>query len=272
MTLAVDFESGFTDAFNSLITFLPKLLAFLVILIVGYFIAKAIGKIIDKVLERFGFDRAVERGGIKKAMEQSKYDPSDIVSKLVFYALFLLVLQAAFGVFGPNPVSDLLSDVVAFLPNIAVAIVIVVVAAAIAQAVNDLLSNALGGLSYGPILAKAAAGLIVFFGVVAALNQINVAEFVTQAITTAVLVAVVGTIIIGAGGGLIKPMQHRWENLLDKAEDEGRNAKNEVERSRGDTPYPGETGTPTSTPRSTTSGSTSETAGSTQSYGSGTRQ
>ena len=48
--------------------------------------AKLIAKVIDKILERVGFDRAVERGGIRRALEQSKYDASTIISKIVFYA------------------------------------------------------------------------------------------------------------------------------------------------------------------------------------------
>ena len=87
---------------RSVATFAPKLLAFIVILVVGWILAKLIAKAIDKVLERVGFDRAVERGGIKRALQQSNYDPSTIVSKIVYYALLLFVLQLAFGVFAPT--------------------------------------------------------------------------------------------------------------------------------------------------------------------------
>lgn len=72
----VDLGKGVSDAFGNVAAFVPKLLAFLVILIVGYFVAKAIAKVLAKVLERVGFDRAVERGGVKKALAQSKYEPA----------------------------------------------------------------------------------------------------------------------------------------------------------------------------------------------------
>jgi Flp pilus assembly pilin Flp len=235
----MDLEAGLEAAWANVATFVPRLVVFGIILALGYAIAKAIGKVVDKVLERVGFDRAVERGGIKQAMARSKYDASDIVSKLVFYTLFLFVLQLAFGVFGPNPVSDLITGVIAFLPKVFVAIVIVVIASAIAKGVNDILGNALGGLSYGPVVAKVASGFILFFGVVAALNQIEVAQFVTQALTTAVLVALVGTVIVGVGGGLVKPMQSRWERILDRASDETQNARQQVQANRqGADPYP----------------------------------
>ena len=83
---AVDYGRGIEDAWARVTTFVPKLLAFLVVLVVGYFVAKVIGKVFDQVLERVGFDRAVERGGIKKALENSQYDASSLISKVVFYA------------------------------------------------------------------------------------------------------------------------------------------------------------------------------------------
>ena len=95
-----DLSEGLTAFWVSLATFVPKLVAFLLILIIGLIVAKAIAKAIEKLLEKAGFDRAVERGGVKKALAKSKFDASDIVAKLVYYTLVLFVLQFAFGVFG----------------------------------------------------------------------------------------------------------------------------------------------------------------------------
>jgi hypothetical protein len=130
MPLAVEFQGGISSAWSNVITFVPKLAAALLIILVGYLLAKVVASVLNKVLERVGFDRAVERGGIKQALARSKYDPSDIIAKLAFWLIFLVSLQIAFGVFGPNPISDLLQGLIAYLPNVLVAIVIIVVAAA----------------------------------------------------------------------------------------------------------------------------------------------
>jgi hypothetical protein len=145
----VDWSSSMEEFVQTVGRVLPQVVLFLLILIVGYFIAKAIGSIVDRVLGRVGFDRAVERGGIGRALERTRFDPSDILGKVVFYALMLVVLTLAFGVFGPNPISDLIEGVIAYLPNIFVAIVIIVVAAAIATAVKEVVEASLGGLPYG---------------------------------------------------------------------------------------------------------------------------
>ena len=213
-------QNGLRDGISLIAEFLPKLILFLIILVVGLIIAKTIGKALSALLERVGFDRAVERGGVKKALASSKMDASDIVAKLVYYTLVLFVLQLAFGVFGPNPISDLISQVITFLPSLIVAIIILVVASAIAAAVKVLVEGTLGGLSYGKALANAASIFILFLGIVAALNQVGVATTVTTPVLIAILATVAGVIVVGVGGGLIKPMQHRWEGYLTKAEEE----------------------------------------------------
>ncbi|MFK0074672.1 mechanosensitive ion channel family protein [Arthrobacter woluwensis] len=210
------------------VEFLPKLLLFLVILIVGLLIAKAISKALQKLLAKVGFDRLVERGGVKKALDRSSMDASDIIGKIVYYALVLFVLQFAFGVFGPNPVSDLLAGIIAFLPKIAVAIIIVIISAAIAAGLKTLIQNSLGSLSYGKTLANIASVFVLGIGIIAALNQVDIATTVTTPILIAVLASVVGVIIVGVGGGLIGPMSRRWETYLNKAEAEIPRVKDEA--------------------------------------------
>ncbi len=218
-------EDALKDMWRSVVVIAPKLALFLLILIVGWIVAKLIAKVVDKILERIGFDRAVERGGIRRALEQSKYDASTIISKIVFYALLLIVLQLAFGVFGPNPVSALIAGVIAFLPRLFIALIIIVVAAAIAAAVRDIVSNSLSGFSYGRMLGTIASVFILGLGIIAALNQVGIALTVTLPVLIAVLATIGGILVVGVGGGLIRPMQERWENYLTTAEREGRNIR-----------------------------------------------
>ena len=215
-----DITTGLTDMWRSILLFLPKALAFVAILVVGWIIARAVRKLVNAALERVGFDRAVQRGGIGRALERSRYDASDILASLAYFALLLLTLQLAFGVWGPNPVSDVITAIVAWLPRAFVAIVIVVVAAAIGSAVKDLITGALGGLSYGRFLANLASWFIIGLGVIAALNQVGIATTVTTPVLIAALATIAGILIVGVGGGLVRPMASRWDRWLDRAESE----------------------------------------------------
>ena len=226
------FTDGLGDAFSSFATFLPKLIGFLLILVVGYFIAKAVSKIVDKVLEKVGFDKAVEKGGVGKALEKSQYDASSILGKIVFYALFLFVLQLAFGVFGPNPISQLITGVIAYLPNLFVAILIVVIGAAIAAAFKEVIEASLGGLSYGKALAMAVSVMILSIAIFAALDQLNIAENIVIGLFYAALAIIVGSSIVAIGGGGIKTMSKYWERASQKAEQESATLKEEASGSK----------------------------------------
>jgi hypothetical protein len=216
----MDVGQGLMDAWQSIVGFVPLLLGFLVILVLGWIIAWFVGKAVSKGLHSVGLDRALHRGGVAQYFENSRWTASELCGKIIYYVGLLFVLTMAFNVFGPNPVSTLLSDVIAWIPHGIVALVIIVVTAMIAKAVRDLISGALGGLSYGRILANVAAVAVLALGIIAALNQMGVAVAVTLPVLIAVLATVGGILVVGVGGGLIKPMQSRWSRWLEVAERE----------------------------------------------------
>ncbi|MCZ0980824.1 hypothetical protein O1L60_22600 [Streptomyces diastatochromogenes] len=228
LALSVDFGKGFTDAWSAVAAFVPKFIGFLVILLIGWFVAKMIARIADRVLRRVGFERMAERSGVANTLSGSKYDATGIICKILYYAILLIALQLAFGVFGPNPVSVMINGIVAWLPKAIVACVIVVVAMAIARAVRDIVQGALGQASYGRVLATAAWAFIVGLGVIAALGQAGIATSVTGPVLTAVLATIAGVVIVGVGGGLITPMRGRWERWLSAAETETSRAKEQI--------------------------------------------
>ncbi|GLF97493.1 mechanosensitive ion channel family protein [Streptomyces yaizuensis] len=237
LALSVDFSQGFTEAWSAVARFIPKFIAFLAILLIGWFIAKLIARVVDKVLRRVGFERLAERSGTANALRGSKYDATGILTKIIYYGLLLIVLQLAFGAFGPNPISDMINAVVAWIPRAIVALVIVVVAMAIARAVRDIITGALGGQSYGRVLATVAWAFIVGLGIIAALGQAGIATSVTGPVLTAVLATVAGILIVGVGGGLINPMRARWDRWLARAEQESATARDNIsayQRGRAD--------------------------------------
>lgn len=225
----VNLSRGVEQAWTGFMTFMPKLLLAVIILVVGYFIAKLLAGLLDKLLERVGFDRLVERGGIKRALAKTKYDASDLLSKLVFYTIFLFVLEFAFGIFGPNPISAMLTAVIAFLPNLFAAVVIVIVASAIAAAVKDILQATMAGLTYGRTVANIAAIAILATGIFAALNQINIAPAIVNGLFYAMLAIVAGSAIVAIGGGGIVPMRSQWEKALGRMEREAPQLKQRMQ-------------------------------------------
>lgn len=212
-------KDGLGEAWSAIATFVPKLLMFLIILLIGWLIAKAVAKGLSLVLNKLGFDRLIEKTGLSGMMRQSNIDATGILVKLVYYFILLIALQMAFGAFGPtNPVSQLLNDVIAFLPRIVVAIVLVLVAAAVANAVREMISGALSGRGAAHALASVAYWMILALGVIAALGQVGIGNIVTGPVLIAVLATVGGVIVVGFGGGLIKATSDRWPGWLNNLE------------------------------------------------------
>jgi hypothetical protein len=253
---SVSVSSSFQDLLTTVFHSIPKILIFLVILIVGWIIAKILARIVDMVLRRINFDKFVERGVVGQALKRSNTDATKLISKIVYYAILLIALQMAFGVWGPNPVSSMLDGIVAWLPKAIVAIIIIVVASAIAKVVKDLILSAIGGLSYGPFLANVASIVIIALGVIAALGQVGIAGAITQPILYTVLVTCGAVVAIGVGGGLVRPMQDRWERMLTAAERETNTQLAAYQQGRSDAmsapAQPGQPAAQTATPAAPT--------------------
>jgi hypothetical protein len=217
---SVDISQSFQNLLNTVIHSIPKILVFLAILVVGWIIARVLARVADMILRRVHFDHFVERGVVGQALTRSRTDATTLIAKIVYYAILLIALQMAFGVFGPNPISSMLNGIVAWLPRAIVAIIIIVIASAIARVVKDLITGAIGGLSYGKLLASIASVIILTLGAIAALNQVGIAAGVTQPVLYTVLLTAGAILAIGVGGGLVRPMQDRWERMLSAAERE----------------------------------------------------
>jgi hypothetical protein len=228
--------NGWEAALANTMAFLPKLLGFIVVLVLGYIVVKMLSKGVERLLTRLRFERAIERTGIKEALAKSNTHPAQVVGRLAYFVGMLFVLHLAFGMFGPNPISDLLTRMIAFLPNVIVAVALVVVAAQIAAFVKELISATLGGLSYGKMLANIAALAIVVVGVFAAMTQLNIAPEIVLGLYYAMLAIVVGVSVVAIGGSGIAALRPRWDSALNKIDQEVPRVRDEIRMGKTVTP------------------------------------
>jgi Conserved TM helix len=247
---AINIGQSLQHLIDAVVRIVPRLVVFVIILIIGWIVAKIIERAATMILERTHFNRLAERGFVGDALRRSRYDASRLIARLLFYAVMLITLQVAFNVFGRNPISNVLAAIVAWLPRLAVAIIIVVIASAIAHAVKDIVGAALSSVPYGRLLANAAGAFIVVLGVIAALNQIGIATTVTEPVLITALATIGAILAIGIGGGLVKPMQHRWERILSAGERDMQTVRSSAyQRGREDALRGGEVPTEGTQPR-----------------------
>lgn len=212
-------SQGLGSAWSMVASFVPKLFGFLIILLIGWLIAKGVSKAVELLLTKTGFPKLIEKTGLSHLT--GGFNVINLIVKLVYYFILLIALQYAFAAFGSgNPVSELLNQIVAYLPRVIVAIVLVVIAAAIARVVRDLVGNALQGRGFAKLLGNIVYAFIIALGIIAALNQLGIATTVTLPVLVTALATIGGILVVGVGGGLIRPMASRWEGWLTNMQNE----------------------------------------------------
>jgi hypothetical protein len=194
-TASVHVADSLQRGLDELVAFLPRLIGFLVILLIGWLIARAVRALLVKALQGVGIDRALSGGTagpyVDRVMPNAR--PSEVIGTIVFWFLFLGALAIAVSQLGIAALNNFVASIVAYLPNVAVAILIFVVAGAVAAAVGSLVTRTLGDTATGKIAAAAAPVLIMGIATFMILDQLNIAPAIVQ-IT---YIALVGSVALG---------------------------------------------------------------------------
>jgi Conserved TM helix len=195
MTAAVEISESVQQALDDLVGFLPKLLGFLIVLLVGYLVAKVLQKVVALALEKAGTDRAVREGSSGEMVNRLAPDvsPSALIGRVVFWFIFLGALSIAISALGITALNDFLADVFAYLPNIVAAILIFIVATAVAGLLARMIARTMGDSTSGKLAATAVPALVMAIAVFMILNQLQIAT----AIVTITYAAVMGALALG---------------------------------------------------------------------------
>lgn len=192
---AVEISESLQRGIDDLIGFLPRLIGFLLIVLIGYLVAKVLAKVVALALEKLGTDRALSSGTSGEYVEKVAPDlsPSQLIGKVVFWFVMLGVLSIAISALGIAALNDFLADVFSYLPNVVAAILIGVIAVALAGLVARLVTRSLGETPIGKLLATALPALVLAIAVFMILNQLRIAT----EIVTITYAAVMGALALG---------------------------------------------------------------------------
>ncbi|MFG1910645.1 hypothetical protein [Kribbella sp. NPDC048928] len=212
--LAIDFTQPFEDAFGKLLGFIPNLLGGLVILVIGYFVAKVLGKLVGKLLGRVGFDNWMERAGVSGILQRSGtgLTASAMLGKVVFWFVFLISFTMFASALGVPEISNFMSDMLAYIPRIFAAIVIVCLAALFANFLAAIIRSATGNET----LAKVARYAVLVYAAFAALTQLGVAVQLTGNTLLIVLAGAALALGLAFGLGGREMAGRALGNLFDK--------------------------------------------------------
>ena len=181
---------------------LPRLFAFLAILVIGYLVAKIVAGIIMKVLQRAGLDRTLHSGTGGRYVQKIAPQPARLVSKIAFWVLFLGAVSLAASVLKIAALTAFIAAVFAYIPNVIAAVLIFLVAGAISGAVVALVQRTMGDTGTGKILSAIVPALVMGIAIFMILEQLKIAHDIVVTTYTLLLgaIALAAALAFGLGG------------------------------------------------------------------------
>lgn len=209
-----------TTLVSQFLNYIPNIIAAVIILVIGLFVANIIRQLLTPVLKRFNVDKIQERAGIATSESTTI---SSVISYVVYVLILVPVIIAALQVLNipaiSDPAIDMLNKIIVFLPNIFVAIAIIIIGSFIAKIVGKLLSEILAGVgtdaaiqkaiptensklkqfSFSKVVGEIVKYIILLLFVVEAINvlKLEVLQFVGAAIISYLPFAISAIIIMG---------------------------------------------------------------------------
>jgi hypothetical protein len=190
------------EGFQGLFDFIPNLIGFLAVLVVGYFVAKLVAGVLERVLGRSGVDRTLTEGQGGAYVAKLTRSPSHLLARVAFWALMLGVLALAVSVLGIAALTGFVGAIFAYLPNVLAALLIFVVAGAIAAGVAALATRMLGDTPTGKVVAAVAPVLVMAIAAFMILDQLQIAEDIVRITYMALMggLALALALAFGLGG------------------------------------------------------------------------
>ncbi|HEY6403074.1 MAG TPA: mechanosensitive ion channel [Blastocatellia bacterium] len=190
---------SFTNSLNTFMGFIPALIGAIILLVVGWFISGLLARLIARGLNAIGLERAVERSGIGRFLEQSntRWTMSEIIAALIKWSIFLVFIQAAASLFGFPQITGIINSVILFIPKLIVALAIIVIGSLLARFLAGLVRGSLSEMGVGNsgLFSKLTQYAIIGFAIIAAFNQIGIA----QTVVNTLLFGLIGSLALAIG-------------------------------------------------------------------------
>jgi len=187
------------NLWQGFLNFIPSLLAAIVVLVIGWLIAEAIGKLITRILRTLKLNQIFEKANWREALEAAeiKVNISEFIGAICKWILFIVFLSISVEILGLVQFATLLGELIDWLPNLIIAVAIFVVAVIIADLLDRIIRAGVKrmGVKYAGFLGALVRWAIYIFAGLAILLQLGVA----RAIIETVIMGFVGMIALALG-------------------------------------------------------------------------
>lgn len=197
--------TAFSQALSAFFSFIPRLIGAVIVLLIGWLIGRLVGTLVTRGLRMIKFDSVAERAEISEFLRNAgvRMDPAAVVGALARWFIYLIFWQAAAGILGFPQITQILNGIIAFIPRIVVALVILLVGALAGTLLARVVRGSLKTAHFGDadILANIARFAVIAFAVVAALSQLEIAPAIVNTLWMATVGAVALAFALAFGLG-----------------------------------------------------------------------
>ena len=234
MLAAVEISDSLQQGLDSMFGFIPNLIGFLLILIVGYFVARIVKTVVSKLLDKVGLDDHLHSGQTGQYVEKVSpgASPSRLIGSVVFWFIFLFVLSAAIGALQIPAVTAFMNQVLAYLPNVIVAVLIFVIAGVVAAAVAGLVAKTMGDTPTGKVVASVVPALVMGIAIFMILNQLKIAPEIVQITYTALIGALALGLALAFGLGGREVAAEMLRGAYQKGQEQKGQVKRDLEKGK----------------------------------------
>jgi hypothetical protein len=189
MLAAIEWESLIIEPVREMLTkivgFLPTLLGALVILIVGWVVAKTIRGLVNRVLKVIRFDKVADKAGISEILRKGGLQATagEVLSGLVYWLVIIMVLVIVVNALGLPQASDIFESLFAYIPSVIAALFVLVIGMFLASFVSGIVRTAAGNASLPKpdVLAGISRWAIIIFAATIALRELGIAPLLVTA-------------------------------------------------------------------------------------------
>ena len=234
MLASVKISDSLQQGLDSLFGFIPNLIGFLAILVVGYFVAKIVKAVVAKLLDKVGLDDHLHSGQTGEYVERVSpgASPSRLIAGVVFWFIFLFALSAAVGALQIPAVTAFMNQVLAYLPNVVVAVLIFVVAGVVAAAVAGLVAKTMGDTPTGKVVASVVPALVMAIAIFMILDQLKIAPDIVQITYTALIGALALGLALAFGLGGREVAAEMLRSAYEKGQDQKDQVKADMQKGK----------------------------------------
>ncbi|MFA5292862.1 MAG: hypothetical protein WC496_07505 [Phycisphaerae bacterium] len=190
---------------SRILAYLPVLLGALIILIVGWIVAKAIRRLVDWLLKAIRFDTLADKAGIAEILKKGNLEISarEVVDNIVYWLIIIMVLVMTVDALGLPKASDILSSLFAYVPKVIAALLVLIVAMFLASFVSGIVRTAAGNakLPKPELLAGISRWTIIIFAITISLEQLGIAPLLVSATFNIILGGIVLALALAFGLG-----------------------------------------------------------------------